>query len=277
MKMKKFLSVIVCDFIFLSSINCDIIEASTVTSQTRSLADSIEMALWSHSNGNEWYDISKAKIKYPNTKREMDNVNSLLIETIQNEVYETYGLVSVDLSNVALKGDTAGEYITKIHIDYTNSLRDTQRMKQYINSHIPNKPNGFDYLSDIDKLRFCESIVLNKFTYGGNSGNIYEAVLTGNAVCEQYAEFMDYLIEYYDVDVNKVFKVSDNHMWNCVELDGKWYNIDTTWDDTCGLSYWKYFVKSDNFYKINNHGTWYTASSRFNPNAIYTDYDNTRF
>lgn len=277
MKMKKILSVIVSVFIFLSSINCDIIEASTVTSQTRSLADSIEMALWSHSNGNEWYDISKAKLKYPNTKKEMDNVNSLLIETIQNEIYETYGLVSVDLSNVALKGDAAGEYITKIHIDYTNTLRDTQRMKLCINSRIPNKPNGFDYLSDIDKLRFCESIVLNKFTYGGNSSNIYEAVVSGNAVCEQYAEFMDYLIEYYDVGVNKVFKVSDNHMWNCVELDGKWYNIDTTWDDTCGLSYWKYFVKSDNFYRMNNHGTWETASSRFDPNAIYTDYDNTRF
>jgi hypothetical protein len=38
----------------------------------------------------------------------------------------------------------------------------------------------------------------------------------------------------------------ENHMWNMVQVDGKWYNLDVTWDDGGGdrISY-DYFLKSD--------------------------------
>ena len=44
---------------------------------------------------------------------------------------------------------------------------------------------------------------------------------------------------------------SKNHIWNMVELYGKWYNLDITWDnkkDTEGIIY-DYFLKdNDEFY-----------------------------
>ncbi|MBQ8912533.1 MAG: hypothetical protein IJ054_00620 [Lachnospiraceae bacterium] len=37
-----------------------------------------------------------------------------------------------------------------------------------------------------------------------------------------------------------------NHMWNMVCLDGKWYNMDITWDDTNGkMPTYNYFLKND--------------------------------
>ena len=31
--------------------------------------------------------------------------------------------------------------------------------------------------------------------------------------------------------VNNYRVSSDNHIWNAVEVDGKWYHLDLTWDD----------------------------------------------
>ena len=36
----------------------------------------------------------------------------------------------------------------------------------------------------------------------------------------------------------------DSHAWNLVQLDGKWYHVDVTWDEAGGHLY---FLKSDDF------------------------------
>ncbi len=46
----------------------------------------------------------------------------------------------------------------------------------------------------------------------------------------------------------------DSHGWNIVKLDGKWYNIDCTWDDPVTLKgknmvLYDYFLKSDEDFK----------------------------
>lgn len=41
-----------------------------------------------------------------------------------------------------------------------------------------------------------------------------------------------------------------NHMWNMVCLDGEWYNMDITWDDTNGkMPTYNYFLKNDKDFK----------------------------
>ena len=40
---------------------------------------------------------------------------------------------------------------------------------------------------------------------------------------------MAIFLDYYDIPNYKV--ISENHIWNAVYLNNKWYHLDLTWDD----------------------------------------------
>ena len=55
----------------------------------------------------------------------------------------------------------------------------------------------------------------------------------GTAVCQGYAYAFELLCDLAGVDCVLVTGTADGggHAWNQVKVDGKWYNIDVTWDD----------------------------------------------
>ena len=70
-------------------------------------------------------------------------------------------------------------------------------------------------------------------------------------VCNGYAMATFYLCNKAGVETRFIRGIGGNdtkvnHAWNAVKIDGKWYNIDVTWDDKggFGISY-EYFLKSD--------------------------------
>ncbi len=53
-----------------------------------------------------------------------------------------------------------------------------------------------------------------------------------------------------------------NHMWNMVELDGNWYNLDITWDDQgSGRKNYRYFLKSDEDFPMHYRAYQYENSN----------------
>lgn len=60
-------------------------------------------------------------------------------------------------------------------------------------------------------------------------GPIFEA----KAVCRGYAETFQWMMELCGVECDIVTGKANggSHAWNQVKVDGKWYNIDVTWDD----------------------------------------------
>lgn len=69
-----------------------------------------------------------------------------------------------------------------------------------------------------------------------NCFNIYGALVDGNAVCQGYADAFSYLLSC--VGVNNTQISNQEHTWNAVELDGEWYNVDLTWNDTTQSYYY---------------------------------------
>ena len=60
------------------------------------------------------------------------------------------------------------------------------------------------------------------------------------AVCEGYSRSMQILLSMAGIETYYVFGTGSEelHMWNVVNIDGGWYHLDTTWDDTdYGISY----------------------------------------
>lgn len=72
--------------------------------------------------------------------------------------------------------------------------------------------------------------------YIGNSA--YGALVDGKSACEGYAKAMKLLLDKAGIKSAVVCGMSSQngeepgrHMWNAVEIGGKWYYLDVTWDD----------------------------------------------
>ena len=90
-----------------------------------------------------------------------------------------------------------------------------------------------------------------------NIYNIYGTLVNKKAVCAGYAKTFKYLMDSLEIPcISVIGKATnsegrtENHEWNYVQINQKWYAIDTTWDDpvsTTGYvsnkSKYEYFLK----------------------------------
>ena len=84
---------------------------------------------------------------------------------------------------------------------------------------------------------------------GENAHNAYGALVEGKAVCEGYAEALQYLLQRAGLQsfialgssLNPSTGVSEGHAWNVVKVDGKYYHVDLTWNDQGAYLYHSYF------------------------------------
>ena len=67
--------------------------------------------------------------------------------------------------------------------------------------------------------------------------------LEGKAVCAGYAETFELLCN--GAGINTISVTSESHEWNLVQMYGRWYNVDCTWDDQDESIYYNYFNVSD--------------------------------
>ena len=122
----------------------------------------------------------------------------------------------------------------------TSDKNEIKAMQKEIDSaaaSIISKANN--YSGTVSKLKvFYDSIVLkNEFSKSDSGYNcsIYNG-LTGNGAlqCAGYAKSIQYLCDLAGIESTVVVgtdKNDNSHAWNVVKVDGKWYNLDTTWDD----------------------------------------------
>lgn len=91
--------------------------------------------------------------------------------------------------------------------------------------------------STYEKLKvFHDYIALNNnfVKEQGFNQTIYGGFVSGEIQCEGYAKTMQYLCDLSGIESMIVVGTNesgDSHAWNVVKVDGKWYNLDTTWDD----------------------------------------------
>ena len=94
-----------------------------------------------------------------------------------------------------------------------------------------------------DKELIVHDRLLAMCRYSDNSAyayrnSIYGVLCNGNAACEGYAKAAKYVLDRIGIPCYLVTgqstppgSASQSHMWNIVQLDGKFYHLDLTWDD----------------------------------------------
>lgn len=110
--------------------------------------------------------------------------------------------------------------------------------------------------SDYDTVKNVHDYLIENFEYDHNTSMVNHTDIDGFRdkvmVCSGYGLAAYYLLNKAGVETRIITgdggdgTGSVNHMWNAVKLEGKWYNLDITWDDLGqGGKIYTYFLKSD--------------------------------
>lgn len=107
-------------------------------------------------------------------------------------------------------------------------------------------------MDDYERETAIHSLLLENCRYAENvtqidddfdAFGIYGALVNKSAVCEGYSRTLQWLLSLGGIEcVNIVGNEEDVlHMWNAVKLDGSWYYVDPTWNDSGSYSRYDYY------------------------------------
>ncbi|MGL4563615.1 MAG: transglutaminase domain-containing protein [Brevinema sp.] len=107
-------------------------------------------------------------------------------------------------------------------------------------------------MNEFDKVRLAHDELLKLVSYkmSGFSADLRGAFLSFGVICDGYAQAFLYLLQ--RMGITGIYIIGDAggilHAWNKVRIDGKWYNVDPTWDDSIVADdnvLYTYFLLSD--------------------------------
>lgn len=138
-------------------------------------------------------------------------------------------------SSIETKYDSFGRVTLKINKAYTpDQIKSiNNKMKEIITKQVKNTKD------EREIIKIIHDYIINNTKYDSdksdrniekyNSNIAYGPLLQGYGLCGGYTDAMAIFLDYYDIPNYKV--ISENHIWNAVYLNNKWYHLDLTWDD----------------------------------------------
>ncbi len=138
-------------------------------------------------------------------------------------------------NNGNVLADKNNDKITESYGNDTSS--ETKQLAQAIINKIITKN-----MSDFDKAKAIHDYMVMNIDYDyanyladtipNDSYNVIGALKNKYAVCAGYAKAFKLLCEQSGLECTYVTGTAGGpHAWNQVKIDGKWYNVDVTWDD----------------------------------------------
>ncbi len=91
-----------------------------------------------------------------------------------------------------------------------------------------------DSMSDVEKLLtiYTEAILSCEYDHSLVNRHAKTLLLDGTTVCNGYASAMYVLADRLGIEGGFVTSEELNHIWNSFCIDGVWYHLDATWDDS---------------------------------------------
>ncbi|MFF3101808.1 transglutaminase domain-containing protein [Viridibacillus arvi] len=142
-------------------------------------------------------------------------------------------------------------------INYTFSYHTSKNQEQYVDAQVKRFINEeiSEKMSDFDKVKAINNYIVLNTKYGSDTKasahSAYAVFKEGKAVCQGYTLAAYKLYQAAGIDVRYVVGYVDKvaHSWNLVKVDGKWYHVDSTFNDPtpdrAGKVSSKYFLLSD--------------------------------
>ncbi len=145
------------------------------------------------------------------------------------------------------------DIVVQITLSYNEAAKDIEASKlKWENSTNKIIEGAKKYNTDYEKELYVHNEILKLVHYNPNAPmnqSAYSALVNGETVCAGYARAFQYIMIKLQIPTYYVTGYSNQeHAWNIIKLDGEYYNVDLTWNDTSNNSY-QFFNLSDNEFK----------------------------
>ncbi len=170
--------------------------------------------------------------EYTNCLKEVEELaeNQTLLSDINNFVHPYNGF-----NHIETEYDSIGRVTISVIKSYNKEQ--IEEINKKIDLLEPSLINN--NLSDRDKIKAVHDFIINNTKYDSDrsdkniinykSDTAYGPLFEGYAICGGYTDLMQLFLEKMNI---KSFRVSSNqHIWNAVDFENNWLNLDLTWDD----------------------------------------------
>ncbi|KQY92995.1 transglutaminase [Paenibacillus sp. Root52] len=182
-----------------------------------------------------------------NVKGLKKQLQSSIDEAMKSDPYIQYTVKSYAFN---YKGSNVS---AEVHI--TLSYRETRAQTDYVNRKVASvlKEIIVPGMSNHEKVKVIHDWIVLNLAYDTSlkKYTAYDGLVTGSTVCQGYSLLAYRMLEQVGIENRIVEGTAGDqlHAWNLVKLDGKWYHMDTTWDDPTpdrkGKVSYNYYLLSD--------------------------------
>lgn len=230
--------------------------ASTTTSEEKFR----ELYLNLLENGDtSMQDISDLNLPYMTCYHIMEDVKRNE-GFIAYQSYKDYNLIEI----VKIETKESTPYLSQFHLSQDDS--GFQQRYATVKQIIADVQKGLDSkMTDLDKVLYFHEYVVEQIYYKDTEAvaeHLGGATLAqGYGVCEGYAKALMLFLKSEQIPCELL--AGGSHAWVAVKLDGEWYHVDPTWDDTTSASYGThyFFIRNDDEFKntlTKKHAQWVT-------------------
>lgn len=122
-----------------------------------------------------------------------------------------------------------------------------------------------DKTTAVDKVKFVHNYLITNsvYDYTFTSTTVYDLLLSGKGTCGAYTLAFKAIMDKLGIECVVVPSNDKSHAWNQVKIDGKWYNIDVTWDENytrANVPDSTFLLKSDKYFRNTMHHDWTSAN-----------------
>ena len=146
----------------------------------------------------------------------------------------------------------SGAYVSTLQVEYNFNTSEIPDREVEFGDAVTRILSGIqDSWSDAQKVLYLHDYLAEYCSYDLTLENMdaYTAVVTGSTICQGYAMAMCVLCRQLGIPCYTMTSDELNHMWNVVQIDGKWYQLDVTFDDSApdmlGHATHDYVLQSD--------------------------------
>lgn len=140
-------------------------------------------------------------------------------------------------------GYNSSNQVVKVQLSYGISEANLENAKTAYNTVVQNIVDGASsYESQIEIELYVHDAICEIATYNSNADlnqSAYSALVNGSTVCAGYARAFQHVCQQLGLTCYYITGTADggDHAWNIISIDGNFYNVDLTWDDSISESY----------------------------------------
>ncbi|MGN1412505.1 MAG: transglutaminase domain-containing protein [Oscillospiraceae bacterium] len=207
----------------------------------------------------------------------------------ENDLKSTFGKILCEYPDLfylkeSYKYSILGDTVVGIRLEYKCTKEEYQEQKAIIDNTFAKVLDTIDdSMSDYEKALLIHDYLCTNFSYDltYSTYNLLDFVKTGTGVCQAYYQAYTYMLNEVGIKSYPVQSTLLNHVWNMIEIDGKYYQVDVTWDDytpdLIGWSSHTNFLLDDESINKNHNSNgvvdWYTYEENLNAtDSTFNDY-----